>query len=145
MIKFIFNAEEEKDSFFGSPQIWDNTLKFFGFSEKDYVYIDNTKREEYASDPTSRPDMISALKTFPKGTKIYFSEFGEFDLKDFKHPDDAIYIFGRDGGKINGKDQPPLGVDITIKIPNVKSLWGIEALSILMWDRYIKHGTYGNL
>ncbi len=68
-------------------------------------------------------------------------------LKDFKHPKEALYVFG---GDFDPDPQNPEksvcdrveGVVVSIDYPNVDkvALYAQEALSCILYDRYIKEG-----
>ena len=130
----IFHAEDERESFFGLPQIWDNTLKNFGYKQEDYSFHDHTKKQDYKNDP----NLITSTEHF-QGTPVYLSVEDGVDLKDFEHPEDAVYIFGRDGGMINGKerDKIPEGA-LKVHIKGAGPLWAIQACAIVLYDRKTK-------
>jgi hypothetical protein len=67
---------------------------------------------------------------------IICTENGKTDLKDFKHPKDALYLFNRTSG-----GELPLSPDYTLKIStelNKGMLWGHQAASIILYDRLNK-------
>ncbi len=70
---------------------------------------------------------------------IIGTEYGESLLQDFKHPENALYLFNRTSG-----GELPVEADYTLKIqtPLDKGmLWGHQAASIILYDRFIKHGN----
>lgn len=66
---------------------------------------------------------------------------GEQNLEEFKHPKDALYFFGRSSRSIvssHGAGHQSL----KIVTPNNKgTLWGHQAASIILYDRFLKSGN----
>jgi len=70
---------------------------------------------------------------------VICDERGENNLVDFKHPADVMYLFSRTSKSLMGNYDYP-----TLKIPtpnNKGTLWGHQAASIILYDRYIKNGN----
>ena len=67
---------------------------------------------------------------------IVGTEYGEVTLEDFEHPKDALYMFNRtSGGNL------PIEPSHTIKIETKRNkglLWGHQAASIILYDRFKK-------
>jgi hypothetical protein len=67
---------------------------------------------------------------------IIGTEYGECPLKDFEHPQDALYLFNRtSGGSL------PVKANYTLKVETKLDkgmLWGHQAASIILYDRLIK-------
>ena len=67
---------------------------------------------------------------------IICTEDGENDLDEFNHPEDALYLFNRtSGGNL------PVKADYTLRIEtklNKGMLWGHQAASIILYDRFKK-------
>jgi hypothetical protein len=73
---------------------------------------------------------------------IVCDENGESTLQEFVHPEDALYLFNRtSGGSI-------LGVgDYSVRIETKENkglLWGHQAASIILYDRFLKDGNNNN-
>lgn len=66
---------------------------------------------------------------------------GTTSLKDFVHPEHAIYVFGHDTKNIK-PDQFKLKADhqVYIPTPSDAEMWSFQALGIVLWDREMKHG-----
>lgn len=67
---------------------------------------------------------------------IMCDELGETSLGEFKHPKEALYLFGRTSRSLLGQynHYPSLRVET----PEGKGmLWGHQAASIVMYDRYL--------
>ena len=85
--------------------------------------------------------MEQILKENSDINKVFVSEKGETNLRDFKHPENALYIFNRSGGADTLRFKTKNDDSIFIETPNTKEiglLWGHQACSILLYDRYIK-------
>lgn len=70
---------------------------------------------------------------------IIGTEYGESTLQDFKHPENALYLFNRTSG-----GELPIKADYTLKIETVLNkgmLWGHQAASIILYDRFLKNGN----
>ena len=66
-------------------------------------------------------------------------------LKDFQHPSDALYIFG--SAHFNPMVCYAKEEDQSIFIPTVHNagvLWPHQCLAVIMYDRLLKDGAFGN-
>lgn len=72
---------------------------------------------------------------------IWIDENGDEDLETFKHPKDAIYVFGRASlspMKIYKKEN-----DKSVRIKTCEDkglLWGHQAMVLVLYDRMMKNG-----
>lgn len=67
---------------------------------------------------------------------IICTEHGSTDLENFEHPKDALYLFNRTSG-----GELPVNPDHTLRIKtklNKGMLWGHQAASIILYDRFKK-------
>ena len=67
---------------------------------------------------------------------IICSGKGETTLEEFEHPKDALYLFNRTSGGLL-----PVKADYTLRIEtklNKVLLWGHQAASIILYDRFKK-------
>ena len=72
----------------------------------------------------------------PEGSSIVVCEqVGSVDLKDFEHPEKAVYVFGRTGHNITNVI-PSYDHSLHIPTPRNISLFSIEAASIIMVHRF---------
>jgi len=67
---------------------------------------------------------------------ILCTEDGKDDLVDFKHPKDALYLFNRTSGGVI-INNPTYTLKISTKL-NKGMLWGHQAASIILYDRFKK-------
>lgn len=74
---------------------------------------------------------------------IMCDEKGKTTLKEFEHPKDALYLFGK-------ASYSPIGIVPEAKslvIPTVQNkglLWPHQAACIILYDRLLKNGNYNN-
>jgi hypothetical protein len=67
---------------------------------------------------------------------VICSEKGEVELGEFEHPKDALYLFNRTSGGVL-----PGNHDYSIRIETKQNkglLWGHQAASIILYDRFKK-------
>jgi len=77
------------------------------------------------------------LASKPHLTTVFVDENGETELKDFEHPEDALYVFG----KANYTPFPTYGQDdlsVRIDCDLMGMLWPHQAMSIVLYDRASK-------
>lgn len=68
---------------------------------------------------------------------ILCSENGSNTLEDFVHPENALYLFNRtSGGGLEYLQDQSLKVETN---SNQGNLWGHQAASIILYDRYLKN------
>lgn len=129
----IFYTLPENLSIWGDPSAWTATLDKMGFDY--YVMIDPqniiSNWEETKTITGARVDtMDEALNLIDQPTKVYLTQNGTTELKDFQEPDNVLYILGPDNG-----DNPNISCDITLKLP-AQNLWAIECISAI-WGRFL--------
>ena len=116
---------------FGINAIWER-----GYNNPDADIFQPTVKISTAVElPSERPLVVLAPVD---GRYIQ----GNVNLKDFVHPENAIYLFG--GSQDNLSDEDDLGgrkPDALVYIPVVEhEMYGHAAGYIVLWDRYIKRG-----
>lgn len=84
-------------------------------------------------------DVSSALSEL-QGVRVYLDPFGGEPLHDFKHPEDAIYIFGRAGDNNHRHISQEDNV-VKIQTPKRVDFFAICAASIVLYDRELKNGN----
>lgn len=66
---------------------------------------------------------------------------GTVSLKDFEHPEDAIYMFGGSHSMMHHDDFGDRVADHLVYIPTVKlEMYSFAAAYITLWDRFVKNG-----
>lgn len=80
------------------------------------------------------------LENYKELTPVIFSEEGEVDLADFKHPKDSIYIFGNTNYSPFNRFAKEKGIkSVRFSTPtNKATVWGHQAASIVLYDRHLK-------
>ena len=66
-----------------------------------------------------------------EGEVVFLEPSGDVSLKDFKHPKDAVYVFGK--AMISNKHRE--GTKLRIETPNATDMFAINAASIVLADR----------
>ena len=86
-----------------------------------------------------RPSIINILEENKDYQAVFVDENATVDLQEFEHPENAIYIFGRvdHSGVLIYKREYDLSVKFTTP-KNTGLLWPHQALSILLYDRFLK-------
>jgi hypothetical protein len=112
--------------------LWHYPLKDFGVDELAMTPVSgirlNNKVKEF--------DSVEELVKHYGLPVIICTEYGDTDLKDFEHPKDALYLFNRTSG-----GELPVSPDYTLRIStqlNKGLLWGHQAASIILYDRFTK-------
>lgn len=114
--------------------LWQFPLRDLGVDELAMAPIsglNNNKVREF--------DNIEELVQYYNLPIIICTEHGESILQDFEHPQNALYLFNRTSG-----GELPVEADYTLKIqtPLDKGLlWGHQAASIILYDRFLKNGN----
>ena len=78
----------------------------------------------------------------PDYTVIFCDERAEVELKNFVHPENALYIFGKANFSpfLSMKREQDLELRIETPHPRGGLLWGHQAASIILYDRMVKNG-----
>lgn len=120
---------------FGVIEIWERG--WAGSRDAD-VYQSVIRIDTAVELPDDRPLVVLA---YFAGRYIQGNE----SLKDFMHPDDAIYLFGGSYGNLNDEDDLGGRVpDALIYIPSVEhECYSHSAAYMTLWDRYVKRGGFG--
>lgn len=87
-------------------------------------------------------ELDSLLEYYNECTPVICSEEGEIDLTDFEHPTNALYIFGNTNYSPFNRFANEKNVkSVRFSTPTGKStIWGHQAASIVLYDRYLKDG-----
>lgn len=112
--------------------LWKFPMREFGVDKLAFTPVSaiNTDIDEF----TSFPAMVEHYNL----PVVICSDIGGIDIRDYKHPKDALYLLQRtSGGDLRGMF--PKADVITIATPLEKGMmWGHQAASIIMYDRYLK-------
>lgn len=116
-------------------ELWEYPLRDFGV-ETLYMTPITGIQSSFVQERASLEEILEENKDL----KIVFcDERAEASLVDFKHPKDALYVFGK------ANFSPLLGLmrkgDLAVKIDTVENkgmLWPHQAASIILYDRFLK-------
>jgi len=115
--------------------LWQYPLRDFGIDDFYMVPISGIKSKKVKEKPT-----LKSVIEENKNLKIIFvTEGGEYSLQEFKHPENALYIFGKTNYSPfnNMKIKDSISLKIETKL-NGGMLWGHQAASIVLYDRMVK-------
>lgn len=128
--------------------LWNLMLRDFAVKNWFMWPISGIKNSESAVSLHERENMSEVLndKIVKDYTRVYFEpynpiqlpEAGE-DLRFFKHPEDALYIFG--SAHYNPVGSNKTEKDKVVQVPTVKNkgvLWPTQCLAICLYDRLVK-------
>jgi len=112
--------------------LWYFPLKDFGVDEFAMTPIsglNNNRVEEFHS--------VGDIIQYYNLPVILCTENGNSTLEEFEHPEDALYLFNRTSGGVI-IEQPDYSLRIKSKL-NKGMLWGHQAASIILYDRFLKN------
>lgn len=76
--------------------------------------------------------------------QVFVDEKGETPLAEFEHPENAVYILGKASTSTKmhyGAGQKSVRVETPL---NSGMLWSHQAISIVLYDRFMKNGSNNN-
>lgn len=93
-----------------------------------------------AKNVEERKNLGGILKENPDLTVIFCDERAKTELKDFAHPDKALYVFGKANYSPFLSLKREQDLELRIETPHIRGglLWGHQAMSIILYDRYMK-------
>jgi hypothetical protein len=114
--------------------LWQFPLRDFGVSEWYMAPVSGIANKKV----TEIAGINEAIELNPDLTPVYVDELGEEPLKDFEHPEDVLYIFGKAAFSpwaSNGKR----GRSIRIETAEDKALlWPHQCACLVLYDRMVK-------
>jgi len=115
--------------------LWYYPLKDFGVDEFAMTPISGIQLNNRVKEFKTIEDIIQHYNL----PVILCTEFGDSTLEEFKHPKDALYLFNRtSGGDLTSLQD----YSLRIRTKNNKGmLWGHQAASIILYDRFLKDGN----
>jgi len=92
-----------------------------------------------------RDSIQDVIDEHPNLQVVWVTETGDTSLETFEHPENCLYITGRTNYSpfLNYSREG----DITLRVPTVINkglLWGHQAMSIVLYDRFIKNASNNN-
>jgi len=113
-------------------ELWHLMLRDFGV-DKFYMTPVSGIKSSKVIEMTTLEDIIEANKD---KTIVYVDERSETELSDFKHPENALYVFGKANYSPFMADMKEGDMSVKIKtIENKGLLWPHQAASIVLYDR----------
>lgn len=123
--------------------IWEMVLLDFKIDEFWMCPVSGIRNSLVTQEKEKMEDVFSDERN--KGlTRVFIDEKGEIDLRDFEHPEDCMYVFGR--GNYSPFHHLSEG-DLSVRIEtfaNLGLLYSHQAASIVLYDRLVKNGSYNN-
>jgi tRNA(Leu) C34 or U34 (ribose-2'-O)-methylase TrmL len=118
-------------------ELWEYTLRDFGVSSFHMAPITGI-RSRLVQEKESIEEIIKGYRNSGRSRVVFVDEKAEASLKDFRHPENALYVFGRANYSPMGYQEPG---DMAVKIETPKNkggLWPHQAAAIILYDRYMK-------
>jgi tRNA(Leu) C34 or U34 (ribose-2'-O)-methylase TrmL len=112
--------------------LWHYPLKDFGVDEFAMTPVSGIRLNNKVQEFHSVEDIIKHYGL----PVILCTEHGEYTLEEFEHPENALYLFNRTSGGII-VEKPDYSLRIETK-QNKGMLWGHQAASIILYDRFKK-------
>jgi tRNA(Leu) C34 or U34 (ribose-2'-O)-methylase TrmL len=113
-------------------ELWHFPLKDFGVDEFAMTPVSGIRLNNKVQEFHSVEEIIQHYGL----PVILCTEYGESTLEEFKHPKDALYLFNRTSGGVI-VEHPDYTLRIETKL-NKGMLWGHQAASIILYDRFKK-------
>jgi hypothetical protein len=137
MIKILGNWELGWNAPYTEYDLWEFPLREFEVYELMMVPITGVNRK--VTEFSSYEEALNAPEN-ENLTTVVCDERGQTDLRDFIHPKDALYIFGK------ANYSPLINIQAThslkISTPQNKGMmWPHQAACIILYDRYLKNDS----
>jgi len=116
-------------------ELWEYPLREFGVDSLEMFPVSgirNSFLKEYET-------FEEAIAANPGLVKVFVDEHGETDLRDFVHPENALYIVGKTTLSLERAYRQPGDKSIVISTRNSTGLfWGHQVAMVVLYDRYNK-------
>jgi tRNA(Leu) C34 or U34 (ribose-2'-O)-methylase TrmL len=116
-------------------ELWEYPLRDLGVNEFYMTPITGIQ----ASSVQERNSMEEILEENKNLTIVFLDERGKTSLKDFKHPKNALYVFGK--ASLSAMSAYGNKESISVKIDTIENkglLWPHQAVAITLYDRFMK-------
>lgn len=117
---------------------WIHPLREFGVENFTMIPVSGIFKDDVVE--YRHIDDVFALPDSANYTRVYVDDKADVSLTDFVHPENAMYIFGRTSNDVILHKRPE---DLGVKIPTLRNaggFWAHQAMSILLYDRFLKGG-----
>ena len=118
--------------------LWQYPLRDFSVDKIYMVPVSGISNKKIIEKPT----IEEVIKEHKNLQVIFITENGEHDLRDFVHPENALYIVGKTN--YSPFNTLKIGNSTSVRVPtsiNKGLLWGHQATSIVLYDRLVKNGS----
>lgn len=117
--------------------LWIHPIKEFNVSEFTMTPITGIQKGKV----TEVADINEVINNTDK-TVVFVDEAADVTLDEFEHPANAMYVMGKTSFSpyVTSFDETK---HVAVKIPSDKNtggFWGHQAISMILYDRYIKTG-----
>ena len=109
-------------------QMWRESLKALGCTD---LYVINSSGESITFNDATIT--LHEVADYPEGNLVFFDPKGGIEIKDFNHPIDPIYVFGRDSSGLALDN-----LESAVRLPLTNETWAICAANIALYDRMLK-------
>lgn len=118
-------------------ELWQFPLRDFEVDEFLMTPISGIA-SKHVEERSTMQEIISEARS--EGLTIVFvDEGGATPLREFEHPQDVLYVFGKAGSSPKILHEEEGDITLSIETPQAKGLlWPHQAASIILYDRTIK-------
>jgi hypothetical protein len=106
----------------------------------EILMVDTFGRMNHLSNVVSTFDQAISQFESLSDRVVFLCPGVQLDLGSFCHPGNVVYVVGPD----HYYKEPPIENPIRVSIGQ-DTIWGHQALAIVLWDRVVKDGTWLSL
>lgn len=136
-VKFLSSWELAWNVPIKEMDLWEYPLREFGVAGLEMFPVTGIRN----SFVKERHTFEEAIEANSELTKVFVDEHGETNLRDFIHPENALYIIGKTSLSLQTAYKQPGDKSIVISTKNSTGLfWGHQVAMVVLYDRYNKEG-----
>lgn len=121
--------------------LWMYPLRDFAVDEWHMTPISGIANRQ-VREHASVGEMLSACGDV---TVVFVDERADIELRDFTHPDDAMYVFGKANYSPLLSHRKPGDVAVRFDTAATDGLiWPHQAMTVILYDRMVKRGSDRN-
>jgi hypothetical protein len=126
-----------------APNQWSFVCTNFGIPPEQFVWWG--KPDGHVVDSRYR-NSVPTLDDLPPGTPVLVQPAegryvnGQVPLSEFRHPENAVYIFGPDNQNVDPDDLPPDYQSVHVETASHHDMYSWVAAAIVLHDRMVKRG-----
>ncbi len=122
---------------------WEHMLREFDVDKMVMSPVSGIRAgvsQSFLEETDDVPSFLDRVRT--EGTSLVFvDEFAETTLRDFVHPENCYYVFGRSSSRTAVYRKPEDKMVKIETITNKGGFWAHQACSIVLYDRFLKVGV----